>query len=291
MSTVTSESSPTTTSPDEESDRDEDEHRRRWIRRAVRSAVGTYLPAIVLFFSLILIWQLVAYFSGIRDYVLPEPSQILVTGWQERADLFSHARVTFREVITGFVIAVSIGWVTAVLISQSKIAERGIYPLVIASQTIPVLAIAPILLIWFGFGIASKVVVVALISYFPVVINTVAGMKSVDRDALYLMQSLGGSRASAFRRVTLPASMPYFFTGVKQASVISVIGAIAGEWVGASRGLGPVMIAANSYLRTELVFAAMLFLSLMAMFMFVTTSIIERLTLRWYFITKEQRTE
>jgi ABC-type nitrate/sulfonate/bicarbonate transport system permease component len=184
---------------------------------------------------------------------------------------------------------VTFGYALAVLFTYSKIAERAIYPIVIASQTIPILAIAPLLVVWFGFGILPKVLVVALFGFFPVAINTVAGMSSVERDTFLLMRSFGASRWETFRRVRFPASLPFFFTGVKQAAVISVIGAVAGEWVGADKGMGPLMIAANSYLRTSLVFAAIIYLSVMAVGMFLIVSVVERLTIRWYFVNKEQR--
>lgn len=254
-----------------------------------REKFRAYLPALLLFIAAIGIWQLIATVTSIKPYILPKPSDIAKEMWTERANLLPAAGTTFEEVIIGFGLAVTIGFSLAVLFVHSKIAERALDPIVIATQTIPILAIAPVLIIWFGFGILPKILVVALFGFFPVAINSVAGMNSEERDTLLLMRSFGASRWEIFRRVRFPASLPYFFTGVKQAAVISVIGVVAGEWVGANKGMGPLMIAANSYLRTSLVFAAIIYLSVMAVGMFLTVTALERLTIGWYFVNKEQR--
>jgi NitT/TauT family transport system permease protein len=246
----------------------------------------SYLPALLLFVGAIGIWQVITSVTDIKPYILPKPTAIAQEMWDSKENLLPSARVTFTEVIIGFGLAVSVGFSLAVLFVHSRVAERAIYPIVIATQTIPILAIAPLLVIWFGFGLLPKILVVALFGFFPVAINTVAGMNSAERDTFLLMRSLGANTWQVFRRVRFPASLPYFFTGVKQAAVISVIGAIAGEWVGATQGMGPLMIAANSYLRTSLVFAAIIYLSIMAVSMFLIVTLLERLTIGWYFVNR-----
>lgn len=265
------------------------EERSRARKQFIGRITRTYLPAAALFTGAVGVWQAVSTYTSVKSYVLPKPTTILRTLNEERISLLQEARVTATEIGVGFVVAVTLGFVIAVLLVHSKVFERAVYPLVIASQTIPVLAVAPLLIIWFGFGITSKVIVVALFAFFPVVINTARGLTSADRDAFFLMRSFGASKLDVFRRVRLPGALPYFFTGVKQAAVIAVIGAIAGEWVGATEGLGPVMIAANSYLRTDIVFAAIMILSVMAMIMFVAVMLAERIAMPWYFVSKEKR--
>jgi len=257
----------------------------------VTRRVKLYAPAAGLLVGLVALWQLIAAVAGIQSYVLPTPSSVLADAFgSDRSVLLTAASTTVIEILVGFGIAVSGGFVLSTLLVHSRIVNRAIYPLVIASQTIPTLAIAPVLIIWFGFGILPKVIVVTLFAFFPVVINTVAGMSSVDRDVIYLMRSLGSSRWQLFRWVRLPACLPNFFTGVKQAAVISVIGAVAGEWVGGQSGLGPLMIAANSGLETAVVFAAILYLSVMAITMFLIVSLVERFTIPWYFVAKATAT-
>jgi putative hydroxymethylpyrimidine transport system permease protein len=260
--------------------------RHRGLRR-MHGTVGKYLPPLAIFLALIGAWQLVADYAGFPSYILPSPVAVLQAAFvDDRSALISAAGTTLTEIVIGFFVAVTVGFLLAVILVASRPLRHGLYPLVIATQTIPILAIAPVLIIWFGFGILPKILVVTLFAFFPIVINTMNGMNSVERDTVYLMRVLGCSSLSILFRVRIPAAMPYFFTGVRQAAVISAIGAIAGEWVGAEKGLGPLMIGANSGLQTSVVFAAILFLSIIAIVLFAVVPLVERVALRWYYITR-----
>jgi ABC-type nitrate/sulfonate/bicarbonate transport system permease component len=160
--------------------------------------------------------------------------------------------------------------------------EKALYPIVIASQTVPIIVIAPMLLVWIGYGLAPKIIVVALISFFPVVVNTVDGMKSVDPDLLRLMKTMGASKLSFYLKIQLPTSMPYLFSGLRVAIAVSVIGAVIGEWVGSSQGLGYLMIRSKPQFQTELVFASIAILSTMGVVLFASIVILERLALPWH---------
>jgi putative hydroxymethylpyrimidine transport system permease protein len=242
-----------------------------------------YIPPAVLFVAIIGLWQLVVTLAHIKPYVLPSPVKILVAAFAgDRGSLLTASVPTGTEIIVGFVVAVACGFVAAIGLVHSRVFNRAVYPLIIASQAIPTLAIAPLLIVWFGFGIMPKVIVIALFGFFPVALNTVAGMNSIERDTTYLMRSLGASRLDYFRRVRLPACMPYFFVGMKQAAVYSVVGAVVGEWVGSQSGLGNLMLGASSTLEMTIVFAAIFYLSLMAFIMFLIVVVIERFTLPWY---------
>lgn len=256
-------------------------------RSKVLRRVKLYAPAAALLVGIFALWQLIAAVAGLQSFILPAPSSVLREAFgSDRGELLSAAGTTVQEVLIGFAAAVVCGFLLATLLVHSRIANRALSPLVIASQTIPTLAIAPVLIIWFGFGILPKVLVVTLFGFFPVAINTAAGMNSVDRDVTYLMRALGSSRWQLFRWVRFPACLPSFFTGVKQAAVFSVIGAVTGEWVGGQAGLGPLMLAANTGLETGLVFAAIFYLSLMAIALFVIVSLVERVTTPWHYIAK-----
>jgi putative hydroxymethylpyrimidine transport system permease protein len=257
-------------------------------RLGLAAVIWRYIPPVVIFLALIGVWELVAMFGGFPSYILPSPGNVMSAAlFADRSDLMSAAATTVVEIVIGFGAAVTIGFLLALSLVASKSLRRGVYPLVIATQTIPILAIAPVMIIWFGFGILPKILVVTLFAFFPVAINTMTGMSSVERDTIYLMQVLGCSRGHILWRVRVPASLPYFFTGVRQAAVISAIGAIAGEWVGAAKGLGPLMIGANSGMQTNVVFAAILYLSVIAIAMFSLVSVIERLSLGWYYISRD----
>ena len=159
--------------------------------------------------------------------------------------------------------------------------ERALYPFIIASQTIPIIVIAPMLLIWVGYGLAPKVIVVALISFFPIVVNMVDGLKSVDRDMVNLMRTLGANRRQVFFKVQVPTSLPYLFSGMRVAIAVSVIGAVIGEWVGSSEGLGYLMLRSKPQFLTERVFASIVILSALGIGLFASVGIVERLAIPW----------
>ena len=162
-------------------------------------------------------------------------------------------------------------------------------PFVIASQAVPVIAIAPILIIWFGFGMLPKVLVTGLLCFFSLVINSMAGYASVEREALDLMDSVGATRRQIFLKVQFPAALPNIFVGLKLAAAASAIGAIVGEWVGADKGLGPVIMSANSAFLTADIFAAIIYLALMAISLFLLVSLAERLVIPWYYLGRRKQ--
>ena len=179
--------------------------------------------------------------------------------------------------------------ILAALITYSKILESSIYPIVIASQTVPVIAIAPLLLIWVGYGIEPKIIIVALISFYPIAVNTVDGMKSVDPDMVRMMRTLGASRWQIFSKLQVPTSLPFMFSGIKIGISVSVIAAVIGEWVGGSAGLGYLITYSQPLFLTARVFAAIVLLSVMGISLFALASLLERLMLPWYHTEKKSK--
>ena len=242
--------------------------------------LNTALPIAILAFSGIC-WEASVRIFDTPQYVLPGPWMILQVMWQ-RVDLLAfHALVTLTEIGLGFLVALVIGLALAVMIHSSRIIERAFLPLVISSQTIPVFAIAPLLILWFGYGIGSKVVMTAIIVFFPIVINTVEGLKAADPDTLALLQILEASPRQVFFKVRIPQSLPFVFSGIKIGVAVSVIGAVIGEWVGAREGLGYLMIHANAQLQVELVFASIFWLSILGTGLYGLVAILERLLVPW----------
>ncbi len=240
--------------------------------------------------AILLFWEFFGALTGEPAYVLPPLHQIVAVGIERAPDRFLPAAfVTLQEMLVGFALGIIVGFTLATAVFHSSIVRRALLPIIISSQAIPVIAIAPVLIIWFGFDMTPKVIVTAIICFFPVVVNTLAGFASVDRDAINLMRSFGASPWQIFAKVRFPAAAPFIFAGVKNAAAISAIGAIVGEWVGATDGLGPVMIAANAGFKTAVVFAAIFYLALMAIALFGLVSLIERVTLPWYFLTRDQK--
>jgi putative hydroxymethylpyrimidine transport system permease protein len=251
------------------------------------SAARRYLAPLAVILALLGLWELAAQWGwtsnalDIEDFLVPAPSDIATSLWEDRSLLLSDGWVTLQEVLLGFAIAAAAGVAFAVLIHLSETARRAVYPLLVASQTIPIVVLAPILVVWFGFGLTPKLVIVALICFFPITVNMLDGLRSVDPDLTKMMRSLGAGRLQRLWRVELPASLPYAFSGARVAITVSVIGAVFAEYVGASEGLGHLIHQSEAQLLTARSFAAVAVLSLMAIGLFALVSAIERKVVSW----------
>jgi ABC-type nitrate/sulfonate/bicarbonate transport system permease component len=226
-------------------------------------------------------WELLAQLGHVEDYLLPAPSEVASALWRDRDLLAPDAWVTAREVLLGFALALAVGVAIALVLHLSPLLRRAAYPFVVASQAVPVVVIAPILVIWFGFGITPKLIVIALICFFPVVVNTLDGLEGVDRDQVKMMRTLGASRLDLLRRLELPSSLPFLFSGAKVAVAVAVIGAVFGELVGSDAGLGHAIQVGTAELETARVFAAVLILSVMAVALFGLVALVERRAVPW----------
>ncbi|MEA3356414.1 MAG: ABC transporter permease [Candidatus Bipolaricaulota bacterium] len=245
--------------------------------RSIKDYTGTVL-VLILFF---LLWELGARGFNVPSYILPAPSRVLYVFFSRFTFLLGHATMTLLEVALGIIFGTAGGISLALVIFYSPSLERALYPLIIASQMIPIFAIAPLLVLWFGYGLWPKATVAALIVFFPIVINTVDGLRAVSGETIDLLRSLRASEWQIFRMIRLPASLPSLFSGLKVGIPLSVVGATIGEWIGAKRGLGYLMIQSNALLRTDVVFAAILALSLLGLLLFALLCMIERRLLRW----------
>jgi putative hydroxymethylpyrimidine transport system permease protein len=251
------------------------------------SAARRYLAPLAVILALLGLWEVAARWDwisnalDIEDFLVPAPSDIATSLWEDRSLLLSDAWVTLQEVLLGFLIAAVAGVAFALLIHLSETARRAVYPLLVASQTIPIVVLAPILVVWFGFGITPKLVIVALICFFPITVNMLDGLRSVDPDLTKMMRSLGAGRLQRLWRAELPASLPYAFSGARVAITVSVIGAVFAEYVGSSEGLGHLINQAQAQLLTARSFAAVVVLSVMAIALFALVSAIERLVVTW----------
>ncbi len=238
-------------------------------------------PPAALLAAFLLAWEWGVRALGVPFYILPAPSRIAGLLVAEQGVLLAQAAVTLEEVLLGFAIAFVVGIALAILVFSSRTVERALYPLIIASQTVPVFAIAPLLIVWFGYGMLSKVAMAALIVFFPIVVNTVDGLRAADPDMVNLLRILGATPARILLVIRVPAALPFVFSGTRIAVATSVIGAVIGEWVGATQGLGFLMIHANAQLHIDLVFAAIVYLSAMALGLFGAVSLVEWLALPW----------
>ena len=252
----------------------------------MRIAMRKLLPSVVTVLGFIIAWELFVILTKQPTYMVPPFHKILLAMYERSSVLLPAAQVTLWEMVAGFCVGTAAGLLVGTAIHFSPLLRSGLLPVVIGSQAIPIIAIAPILIIWFGFGMAPKVIVISLITFFPVALNTVAGLASVDRDQVRLMDAFGATQRQIYTMVYVPAALPFVFAGLKNAATISAIGAIVGEWVGATEGLGPVMISAIAGFQTTLVFAAIFYLAGMAISMFALVAIAEHIFMPWYFIDK-----
>jgi len=247
----------------------------------LRSALRHYGPPILIMIAALGLWELVVRLAHIPEYLLPAPSQIagdLAADWQV---LSPALLVTLQEVLLGFAIAAAAGVGLAVLLHLSPVVRRAVYPILIGSQTVPIIVLAPILVIMLGYGMAPKLVIIALICFFPIVVNGIDGLRSVDPELIRMMRTLDASRWAILRRVEFPAALPTMFSGLRVAATFAAIGAVFGEWSGSNQGLGYVMLAATPNLLTARIFAAIVLLTAVALALFGVVSLLERIFVPW----------
>jgi NitT/TauT family transport system permease protein len=243
------------------------------------------------FLAFVLLWQVIVVWFEIPAFLLPSPYQIAVD-IVTNANLFiSHSWDTCLEILLGFFISMLIGLPLAAVFAHSRALERAIFPLLVGSNTIPKVALAPLMLAWFGFGLLPKVLIVCLVAIFPIVINAVVGLKSMPPQMLYLARSMAATPYQTFWRFQLPAAMPHVFAGLKIATSLSVIGAIVAEFVGSDAGLGHIMMVANADFNITRQFAAIVILSLIGLVFFWGVELLERALIPWHVSVRRDATK
>ena len=257
--------------------------------RIARASVERVILPLVLAAAILGGWQLYVALSGINEILLPPPSKVAAALWSDRSLLATDAWVTIREIVYGYLIAVAFGVALATLIHSSRLIERALYPWLVVSQMIPIPAVAPIFVLWTGFDIRPKLMVIALVCFFPIVVNTIDGLRAVDTELLDLLRTLGASRVQRFRLARVPAALPFIFSGLKVSAAFSVLGAVFGEWVGANSGLGYEILVLNNQSATSDMFAVIVLLSVIGIGMFALVASLERLMLPWYYEARRER--
>jgi putative hydroxymethylpyrimidine transport system permease protein len=247
----------------------------------LRSMSRKYLSAVALIVALLVAWELIVRLGHVPEYLLPAPTQILADLKTDWVILWPAMLVTLKEVLIGFVIATVAGVGLAVVLHLYGPLRRAVYPILIGSQTIPIVVLAPILVILLGYGILPKLVIVALICFFPIVVNGIDGLRAIDEDFIRMMYTLDATRWGIFRRVEFPGALPSFFSGMRIAATFAAIGAVFGEWSGSNAGLGYVILEATPNLLTARIFAAILMLTVISLVLFGLVSLLERIAVPW----------
>ncbi len=231
--------------------------------------------------GLVALWQILVWWSGVPPYLLPGPGRVVATWFSHAGLIANHALVTIAEILIGLALGTLLGGASALCLAYFRPARPWLMPLLVISQAIPVFALAPLLVLWLGYGMASKVAMAVLIIFFPVTASFFDGLRRTDPGWLDLGQTMNGTRWSVLRHVRLPAALPAFASGLRVATAIAPIGAVVGEWVGASAGLGYLMLHANGRMQIDLMFAALLTLSLFAVALYFTIDAGLRRALLW----------
>jgi NitT/TauT family transport system permease protein len=236
----------------------------------------------------VLVWEYGVIWLDVPSYILPPPSRIAFAMWQgldaglfERGGYWLHAGVTIAEVLLGFFIGSGVGLILGTVISQFRILEATLRVYLVAIQSLPKVALAPIVVMWFGFGLTSKVVIICLLTFFPLLITSMAGFKAVDLERLELMRALGARPWQIFWKVRFPSALPYIFAGLDMAAVLAVVGAVVGEFVGAQRGLGTLILSMNAQMDTAGTFSVFIILAIVGVVLYQAMRIIERRFLFW----------
>jgi len=239
------------------------------------------IPPILLIVTIILLWEGLSIWFNVPDYLLPRPSKIVAVTFTKWETLWRHLMITLEEVLLGFLVGFVVGYILALMMFFSTTLRRAINPIVVISQTIPIIALGPILVIWLGYNIWPKIIVVALIVFFPVTVNTFDGLVSCDPDLITLLKSMGASKWQIFTKVQQMNALPFITSASKVAVTYSVIGAVVAEWIGSDKGLGAFILQSNAQIRTPEMFSAIFITSLMGIAMFFVAQIAENLLIPW----------
>ncbi|HVK21602.1 MAG TPA: ABC transporter permease [Actinokineospora sp.] len=242
---------------------------------------ATWRPAALLA-VIVAVWWFITEQGWVPLYLVPSPRQVVDTLVNDWSSLMYHTYVTLYETVVGFILASVLGLATAVAIAYSRALERTLYPIVLFAQVIPKIAIAPLIVVWFGNDLAPKIILAVMIAFFPVVVSGVAGLRSTDPELLELSATMGAGRWQTFRKIKFPNALPHLMAGEKVAVTLAVVGAVVGEFVGASEGLGYQLMVANGNLDAPLLFAALILMSVIGILLFFVVEVLEAVLIPWH---------
>lgn len=251
-------------------------------RLGIVSAVGYLLPPLAAITAALLVWEIWVRVSGVPVYIVPAPSAVIVRLFGDVGYFALHGGITLGEAMAGFALGAVVAFAGATLMAHSRLLERSLLPIAILVKVTPIVAVAPLFVIWFGFGSLPKVLIASLITFFPVLVNAMIGLRSVNPGALDFFRSLNASRTEIYLRLRLPSSLPYLFAAFRISIPLSVIGAVVGEWFSGDRGLGSVIIVSHNNLDMPTLFSAILVLAFLGIALTILTAYAEKRALFWH---------
>jgi len=249
--------------------------------RKLRSTTRTKLPAAAAVILLLLVWQGACSLELVPGYMLPSPVEVVKAFISERALLWEHAVITLQEAFLGLALGVGLGFAFAVLMDAFEVLYRAFYPILVITQTIPTVAIAPLLVLWFGYEMTPKIILIVIATFFPVTVGLLDGFRAVDKDAVGLLRSMGASRSQIFRYLKAPSALPQFFSGLRIAAAYSVVGAVISEWLGGFSGLGVYMTRVRKSFAYDRMFAVIILISVLSLALMQLVDVLERGSMPW----------
>ncbi len=251
-------------------------------------SITSKLPAAAALCLLILLWQFLYQSGAVPAYMLPSPIQVVKALFTDLPTILRHAVVTLQEAFYGLCIGVVLAFVMATLMDHFRILNKALYPIMIITQTIPTIAIAPLLVLWMGFYMAPKITLVVITTFFPITVGLLDGYKSVDKDSIDLMRAMGASKVQIFFYVKLPAALPQFFSGLKISASYAVVGAVISEWLGGFEGLGVYMTRVSKAYAFDKMFAVIIFIVIISLLLMFTVNLIKTISLPWLRVEKKE---
>ena len=251
-------------------------------------SITSKLPAAAALCLLILLWQFLYQSGAVPAYMLPSPIQVVKALFTDLPTILRHAVVTLQEAFYGLCIGVVLAFVMATLMDHFRILNKALYPIMIITQTIPTIAIAPLLVLWMGFYMAPKITLVVITTFFPITVGLLDGYKSVDKDSIDLMRAMGASKVQIFFHVKLPAALPQFFSGLKISASYAVVGAVISEWLGGFEGLGVYMTRVSKAYAFDNMFAVIIFIVIISLLLMFTVNLIKTISLPWLRVEKKE---
>jgi len=251
------------------------------LNKNIKNKLRKFTLPIVFLVAEILVWEFLTWILKIPDYLLPRPSRIIFEIFSQFGFLLKNLGITMSTAVSGYLIANLLSFITAVIFTHSKTIEKGFYPQIIVLKTIPILALAPLLILWFGIGFVSKIAIVSLVCFFPLLVNTLKGLKTVDEDTLAMFRSLSASKWQIFLKLRLPSSLPYLFSALKISTALSLIGAFVGEFISSNAGLGYLILSYTRTFESSAAFAVLAMSSLAGVLFFGLIAFIEKKIVFW----------
>lgn len=241
----------------------------------------TIVVPLTTFILFLMIWELIVELFNISSLILPAPTDVLIKLYEQAPYLFKQSSITLAESVFGFLLGCSMAIALAILFQYSKTLNKAFYPYAIAIKAIPLVALAPVVVLWFGTGLASKIILAAIISFFPILVNTIQGLNSTEPEAVDLLETLSATKTDILFKLRLPTALPFIFTGMKVSSTFAVVGAVVAEFVGANSGIGYVVKSSSYYLDTDLTFAAIFMAASIGLLFFGVIAQLEKKVIFW----------